>query len=1060
MIKKVSTLFMLLFFTSFFSFSQEITVSGTVIDETGVIPGVNVIIKGTQKGTASDFEGKYTINATQGSVLIFSSVGYKTQEIIVNRSIINVTLVQNTDVLEEVVVTAYNIKRSEKELTYAVSQVKAEELNLTGQVNAMTALQGTVAGLQVSQPSGTAGGGVDILIRGMSSMNPNQNNQPLIVVDGVAFNNDNFSGNMLPAEGSNASNSKEQFSFSSRIGDINPKDIESYSVLKGAAATALYGVRGANGVIMITTKRGKLGKAKFNVGFSTTISKVTKTPELQKVFRQGIYGETNNLYNPNSATGYEYIGGTSSSGPYNWGVSYLEDSVVQDGVLLDLSNDRFYNPYDLFRNAISKDLDFNVSGATEKMDYYFSINNNSSDGVIPYTNFGRTSFRLKAGYKVSDSFKINTSVQYTTSDSRKPTGGDKSIISALGYWSPTFPVNDFLNPDGTPRNGYPGWIDNPKYNAYISGLTENTNRWVGNINLNWTPKDWVSVNYAAQVDNYNTKLNRFSPAELDVGSTVNGFIIDQTYEYYGLESNLLVTFNTQLADKFKTTLTLGNAINDNKRTSYRMYGQNLNLPHYNHISNAQENFIINNNVTQIRNFGFFGELKLDYDNKLFFNITGRQDWDSTLPANNNTYFYPSASLAYDVSSLINNTDILSFGKLRVNYAEVGNGTTFGQVGSYFIPAADFPWGGTGGYSSDRNISDANLKPERTKGWEFGTDLRFMNNRLRIDYAYYKNKIVDAIFPTNTAPSTSVVSIQRNSGVYETFGHELLVSASIVKSNDFDVDLTYNFDKTNGKVVALPDEVPYINFSGDLTGARLYLRPREGDKIGAIYGYKFARSDAGDIIIDASNGLPTTSFTDDDLQIVGNATPDFTMSLGSNLRYKNFRFNFLVEWKKGGDKYSWQRYILNRMGQSEFTMQFRKGDGQYLFDGVIEDPANPGTYIPNTVTADFSPTSTTGYKLFNWTSYGRRNAEYLLQDASWVKLRSIGFSYNLNNDFLNRIAINEVTLSANVNNILIWTPFDGFDPEGSDYSAGSNRYGFTGRGIPLTENYSFGVTIGF
>ncbi|WP_456376302.1 SusC/RagA family TonB-linked outer membrane protein [Lutibacter sp.] len=1053
--KKITFSFLVFFATTLsLLYAQNVAVSGKVSDISGnILPGVNIQVKGTKIGVASDFDGNYQIEANKGDILVFSYLGFKTKEVSITGAILNVSLEEDANQLNEVVVTAYGIKKSSKELGYSVTQVKAEDMDLTGQTNAITALQGRVAGLQISQSSGSAGGGVDILIRGMSSMNPNQNNQPLIIVDGVSINNDTFTGDILPTEGSNASGSNEQFSFSSRASDINPDDIETYNVLKGTAATALYGIRGANGVIVITTKKGKEGKAKINFNVSTTYSNVTQTPDLQETFRQGIYGETNTIYDPNSETGFIKISGTSSTGPYNWGVRYTEDFVIQDGVELDLRNDRFYDPYELFITGANANMNFNISGASEKMDYYFSMGNTKTDGIIPNSNFQKSSLRFKAGFQVTDNFRINSSIQYTNSDSRKATGGDKSAISALGYFSPTFPVNDYINPDGTQRI-HTGWIDSPRYNSEVSSLTEDNNRWIGNVNFNWAPAEGLNINYTAQVDNYTNFINRFVPPELDTGIKVGGFIVDQTYDFFGLESNLIVTFNKEISDKLSASVLVGNSILDNTRKSYRMYGQNLNIPHYNHISNTQENHIITNYTRQIRQVGVFGELKLDYDNKLFLTITGRNDWDSTLPQDNNSFFYPSVSLAYDIHSLFGDSDVFTFGKIRGSYAEVGNGTTFGQVGFFFYPDENFPWGGTGGYRADRAVGHPDLGPERTKGWEFGTDLRFFKNRLRVDYAYYKNKVYDAIFPTSTAPSTGILTFTRNSGIYETEGHELLISGDVIKTEDFGLEMIYNFGKSDGVIIELPEEVPYIDFSTDLTGARLYLQPKEGDNIGAIYGYNFNRDANGELIIE-SNGLPTTNF--DDKVIVGDATPDFVMSLGTNLRWKKLKFNFLFEWKSGGDKYSWQRYILNRMGQSEFTMQFRETD-EYIFDGVMDD--GNGGYITNTNVADMSPESTTGYRLFNWTTYGRRNAEYLLQDASWIKLRNVGVSYDIAEHLPEKLNINQFTFTASVSNILIWTPFDGFDPEGSDYSAGSNKYGFTGRGIPLTENYSFGVAIGF
>lgn len=1045
------------FFTSAFIllFAQSITVNGKVIDNNGMpLPGVNIHVKGTSKGTTTDFDGKYQISANQGSVLVFSYIGFKTKDITITSNTINATLEESSDKLDEVVITAFGIPQKEKSLGYSVSNIKTEDINLTGQNDAMTSLQGRVAGLQISQ-TGSPGGGVDILIRGMSSMNPNQNNQPLIVIDGVSVNNDTFSGNILPSEGSNASGSNEQFSFSSRISDINPDDIESYNVLKGAAATALYGVRAANGAIIITTKKGKLGKTKVSISATTTFSEVTKTPELQRTFREGRYGRPYRTYTPETDTGYTLTGIGSYNGPMTWGVRYSDDSFTYDGVTVDLSNDRFYDPYDLFQTGFNHNENVSISGATEKFNYYGSIGNTASEGIVPETKYDRISLRFNTAYQATDNFKISSNINYSNSGSSKATGGDKSVMSALGWWSPTFPINDFLNPDGSQRAIFPGFIDNPRYNAYISALTENTDRWIGNINFNWTPKEWLNINYTAQIDNYTNLINRFVPADLDAGSKVGGFIVDQNYIFKGLESNLLVTFTHDFSEKLNGSLLLGHSVLDNKRTSYRMYGQSLNLPYFNHISNTQENHTITNSIQRNRLVGFFGELKLSYADRLFLSITGRNDLDSSLPKDNNSYFYPSVSLAYDIQDLFGENSILSFGKLRASYAEVGNGTTFGQVGFFTFPDPNFPWAGTGGYVADRYVGVPNLKPERTKGYEIGTDLRFFSNRLRLDYAYFNSRVYDAIFPVNTAPSTGILEFTRNAGTYETYGHELLISGDLIKNDAFNWEMTYNFSTNDGVVVDLPEEIPFLDFVDDVTGARIYLQPTEGDKIGTLYGYKYNRVDGQLLINDI--GLPTTNF--DEKVIVGNVTPDFVMSLGNTFKWKGFNLNFLVEWKKGGDKYTWQRYQTNRAGTSQYTMQFRE-NGSYLFDGVMEDPDNPGSYITNTTEADFTPESTTGYFMFNSTTYSRRNAEVLLQDASWVKLRNIGLSYEINSKVLNHLKVDAITLSANASNILIWTPFDGFDPEGSDYAAGSNKYGFTGRGIPLTENYSFGVKIDF
>ena len=365
--RKKTTLNFLFFFATTFSllFAQNYNVNGVVTDASGMpLPGVNIKIKGTNSGASTDFDGIYSLKAAKGDILIFSFVGFKTTEATVVSSKLDVSLLEDAGKLDEVVITAFGIAQKEKSLGYSVTQVKTEDLNLTGQNDAMTALQGRVAGLQISQTSGTPGGGVDILIRGMSSMNPSQNNQPLIVIDGVSINNDTFSGNILPTSGTNSAGSDSQFSFSNRASDINPEDIESYNILKGAAATALYGVRAASGAIIITTKKGKLGKPKVGFSASTTFNTVATTPGIQSTFREGRYGAPYRTYTPETDTGFTVTGVGNYNGPMTWGVRYTDDSYTHtDGTVIDLSNDRFYNPYELFDTGVSHTENFNISGA-------------------------------------------------------------------------------------------------------------------------------------------------------------------------------------------------------------------------------------------------------------------------------------------------------------------------------------------------------------------------------------------------------------------------------------------------------------------------------------------------------------------------------------------------------------------------------------------------------------------------------------------------------------------------------------------------------------------------
>lgn len=1039
-------LFSLLIFFIYASqllFAQEGTITGIVTDNSGTgLPGVNLLVKGTNKGTATDFDGKYAIEASQGDVLVFSFVGFVNQEVTVSGNTVNVSLIEDANELDEVVVTAFGITKSTKELGYSVSQVKTADLDLSGQTSAVGALQGRVAGLQINRTSGSSGGGMDILIRGVTSVNPERNNQPLIIVDGIALNNDTFSGSVLPSAGTNSPSSSEQFSFSNRASDINPEDVESYNVLKGAAATALYGVRASNGAIIITTKKGKLGKAKVNFSASTTIRKINTTPDLQETYREGYRDAPRTLYTPETETGFTRLGGTSF---YSWGPKYSDDSyTMPDGTVIDLTDDDFYSPYDLFKTGINTQINFSLSGAGEKLDYYFSVGNSSDDGVLPNTSYDKTNFRFKAGYHVSDKFKINSSISYTNSGGTRANGGDKSVFSSLSYYGGTFPVNDYQNADGSQRNYSFGIIDNPRYFLEKSNLEDQVDRWIGNATFNWNPLEWINVTYSAQVDNYADRRNRFVPPDLDAGSQVGGFIVDQNINFTGLESNFLVTLNKDWTEDFNTTLTLGHQLSDTKRDYSWIRGETLNIPGINDLSNTI-NMFAGKDVVQLRNMGIFGELKMGYKNKLFLTLTGRNDWLSTLPKENNSFFYPSISASYVFTEdIFKDSDILSFGKLRASWAEVGKGPGFGQVGHYFVVDGDFPFGGSGGYRSSTALGDLDMVPEKNQSFEIGTDLRFLKDRVRVDYAYYKTRVKDQIFGVGTAYSSGLSRITRNAGDFETWGHELLVSADIIKNDNLTWGLIFNWSTSEGVVLAIPEDIESIIFA-DAGFAGVTSEVREGDKMGTLYGWKW-RYENGERYIDA-NGKPEVDFTE--RHVVGNAFPDFVASIGSNLKWNQFSFNFLFEWKEGGDLYDSGRRNSIRNGVLKLT-EFR--NETTVLSGVMDD--GNGGFVSNTtevfIDQDYYRSSTD----FN------RASEILVQDASWVKLRNISLTYNFKGNFMDKLHMDRFSLTASMHNILLWTPFEGYDPEGNQYSAGSNVYGFTGLNVPLSESYSFGINIGF
>ncbi|KGL61815.1 TonB-dependent receptor [Polaribacter sp. Hel1_85] len=441
----------------------------------------------------------------------------------------------------------------------------------------------------------------------------------------------------------------------------------------------------------------------------------------------------------------------------------------------------------------------------------------------------------------------------------------------------------------------------------------------------------------------------------------------------------------------------------------------------------------------------FGELLVAYKNKLFLTVTGRNDWVSTLPKKNRSFFYPSVSLAYDIRDLIDkDSEILSFGKLRASWAEVGKGPSFGQVGHYFVADGDFPFGGAGGYRASTQLGDTDMIPESNQSYEIGADFRFLNNRIRLDYSYYKTRIENQIFTVGTAYSTGLSGIVRNAGDFQTFGHELSLSGDIIKNEKFKWETVLNWSTNEGEVLSLPEDIESLVFA-DSGFAGVTSEIRDGDKMGTLYGYKWLYENGERYI--GSDGLPRVNL--DERVKVGNAFPDFIASISNNFSFNDFSLNLLLEWKKGGDLYDSGRRNSIRNGILKVT-EFR--DVNTVLDGVMDD--GNGGFITNTQEVLIDQNYYRSSTRYN------RASEILVQDASWVKLRTIGLTYNIKKSVLDKIKISNLSISANANNILLWTPFEGYDPEGSQYSAGSNVYGFTGLSTPISESYSLGIKLGF
>jgi TonB-linked SusC/RagA family outer membrane protein len=1000
------------------------SISGKVTSSDGEpLIGISIVVKGTTKGTISDLDGKYQLDATENATLVFSFVGYATKEIPVgNNTVLDVVLDNDDKQLGEVVVTAFGIKREKKALVYAAQDVKSEDLERANEQNTISALQGKVSGALIQNSSGAPGAGATIILRGINSLDPNSDNQPLIVVDGIIISNATNVGNALPTAGSNnLGGSAEQFSNTNRLADINPNDIENVSVLKGPAATALYGSLAQNGAIIITTKKGQEGKAK--VQFSTTygVDEVNKYQQNQTKYREGSDGRIR--VNPDNSVSTVRF---QDFGP-------------------PITDEQTYNNFEGFFTQGSRlATNLSVSGGKKGFTYLLSGSQFNQDGVVPTTSFQRTTGRLNAGYEAFDWLTLTGSLTYSSSKNVSANGGDKSVMSALSYHSSTFDVNDYVNPNGSIKSYAGTTIDNPRWLAEFAPYTSRVGRYVAQASAEARLTSWLSVRYQLGVDQYSDIRKRIMPNVTDVGSQVGGFTIDETFLSRQINSNFLVTIQKDITEDLKGRLLVGNSVFDNKLENVGMRGEGLVIPQFYDISNAR-NFFPLYDFSQSRLVGTFADFSLDWKGYLFLQATGRNDWTSTLPDGNNSFFYPSVGLSFIFTEALKLPEFFTYGKIRASYAETGKGTSAYLTSRYFEAAPRLPFGADpatsiAGFRQSLVIGDPNLRPERTKGTEFGLEMRFFKNRFGFDVTFFEQKTIDQIFRVPVTNATGYSLYVTNSGAINNKGIELSANVVPVKTKGFTWDMRFNFTKMAGTVESIAEGSDRV-LVFDATWVVNQLVP--GGKVGDLYGFMYNRNANGQLIIDA-NGFPTVDRTK--LQLAGNAIPDFITSLTNSFSYKGLTLSGLFEWRKGGDVYDMSLRNSIRNGIYKGTEVRHQ---MVVFNGVLAD----GT--PNTKEVNLDRPA-----FYNNENRYTAAADMLVQDASWLRLRNVNLSYLLPKKLLQKTPFSTLSLSVIGNNLWLNTPYKGFDPEAMANGAGSNAFGFAGLTIPAVRNVSVGLNVTF
>jgi TonB-linked SusC/RagA family outer membrane protein len=1074
--KKLLVLFTMLLITGSLVIAQTVEITGKVTSaEDGMaMPGVFVQVKGTTLGAITGSDGNYSLSVpSSAQALVFSFIGFVTQEVMIgNQRVINVTMQEELFAMGEVVVTALGISREKKALGYTVQDVKGDELSKVSNPNIMTSLSGQVAGMEIRQSSGMPGAPSQILIRGARSFSGN--NSPLMVIDGMPISSDNdYSSNVTGS------------AFSNRAMDLDPNEIESINVLKGQAAAALYGLRASNGVIIITTKKGKgstMGKPVINFSSSFTSDVVSRLPEMQTEYAQG----TN--------------GGFAVGNSFSWGppISTLPDVAVyggnsqgQSGKYFDPYKNEWVtpvginNPKEFFKyNGNTYNNSLNVSGANQFGNYSVGFGATNQTGIIPSTGMDRYTAKMAGDFQLARRWNLGFSGNFADINIKKlPSGNDSWLFAVYGA-PPSFDLmgTPFRVPDGTfapyRQISYRTGVGvNPNWATVNNHYYETTKRFFGNTYLEFKPTTWASVKYQIGIDSYTTNNEDYQEmghSNINAAAATLPTPANRTYGFiqptggrinnYGVSrrivnSLLTASVNHKIAQIIDAALLIGNEIDDNHSEFYSALGTGFTTPGWNSMSNTTTQTNSYNKYDR-RTAGFFGNLSLDYRSMLFFNATGRYDIVSSMPTGSRGFFYPSVSLGFiftELSPLAGNS-ILSFGKLRVSYAEVGQASstylpepifTTGGGGSGFLTyGLSYPFGGISGYKPSRTLYDPSLVPQNTANIELGADLKFLQNRINLDYSYYFQDATDQIFAVPLAGSSGYGSLMMNAGHMQTKGHEVILSATPVSLQAFNWNLGINFTKSVSRVLELAEGVENISLGGYVTPN---IRASAGDTYPVIYGESFVRDDQGRILVNenpaaAGYGMPMIGA----FKKIGEVSPDFILGLSNSFRFFNIVEVFgNMEWKQGGQMYSGTNRLMDLYGTTKKTGDERKE--AFIYPGYKAD----GT--PNDIQRG-GPSEPNAYQYLQ-TTILTNLPEAQIYETSFVKIRGIGLNVTIPKKYTTPIFIQRASIGFVARNILLWTTLPNLDPETSQ-GQGNMQGGMDYMSLPQTTSYGINLNLTF
>ncbi len=977
---------------------QSPSVSGKILDSAGhPIAGASVRIKNSSTGTSTASDGTFSINAKSNATLVISSVGHAEKEVSVSgRPYVEVMLIRNDQGMEEIVVTALGVKREKRNLTFSSQQVKGDELAGSKEPNLVNALAGKVSGVQITSSTGTPGASSRIVIRGATSATGD--NQPLFVIDGVPINNDETSN--IPGgaagEGSN------------RLVDIDPSTVESMNVLKGAAATALYGSAGARGVIIITTKSGSPDK-KALISVSSDLSyEHGILPIRQWKYAQG--------------TGGVYYNGENQKTSSSWGPE-------MDTLTINGKPAPRYDPYKtFFRTGVTTNNTISVAGGGANSSYYMSYSYFDQLGIIQRNELKRHSVFFKFTNKLTKSLSTTFQMTYSnTFQERLPESASNGPMYVVVFqpvsWNP-YPI---LNPDGSQRlyrfsRNPPLWdltnIDNR------SGI----NRFIPVATINFTPAPWINIMERAGADIYTEQDKYIENPSPAIG--LPGKVLDQTINFRQFNHDLVINMTKQVGN-FNLNLLLGNNLYSNYSQTLNLSGLGVTVNNYYNVATGATPSESEGHYLQ-RKVGFYSQANIDYKKFLIFSLTGRYDGSSVLASDKNFYPYGSGATSFIFSELMSDNfrNLMNFGKVRLSYATVGNDAVGPySLGTPYIVANrngnNYPYQGQPGFLLSQTLGNPNLHNERLNEYEGGLELQFLHDRIGFEGSYFYRKSTNGIIPgVSISNATGFAGTTVNTASIENKGIELLIRASPIRTRDFSWDLTFNFTRIRNKVLSL--------YQGTQQLGRLIV----GQPYDIFYGTKYQRNPQGELLIDA-NGLPLV----DTVQgIVGNVNPDYLAGITNTFRYKQFTLSFLFDMKKGGD-------VENNTEAGGF------------FYGVAKVTENRGalTIKGISVVTGKENTQTVDAQVY----YQSRQYESIIQDGTFIKLRTISLTYNIRPSILGRTPIKSASFAVVGRNLWMYTPhFTSGDPESNSNGSSNANAGVYGYSTPSSRSLDFTLKLSF